>query len=236
MAKAGKRQAPEIDGLVGTRPVRATWLGRAGTTWDYRAPADCSPLGRRISVHMWEDGKGSSVSAMEGDGRKPGFAMFERVVLPYGAGDGEAAGVAARMAAEHLSLGARNRVPPENVLAGMLTRAGFVHDDFMGSQAWQKPAEAGFVYFIRAEPEPNAVNAGGGATFVVGMPVPLVDPEGPVQVGLLHETELGMVSTVAPSLEEAIEVVETDRMPRPDPGEEVEIEFASLFGRRPGSR
>ena len=236
MPKTDKRQAPVIDGLVGTRPVQATWLGRAGRSWDYHAPADCRPMGRRVSVHMWDDGGGSYVSAIEGDGRKPGFAMFERVTLPDGAGDDEAAAVASELAARYLSRGRTDAVSPENVVAGMLVRAGFVHDDFMGSQAWQKPAEAGFVYFIRAEPEPKAVTASGGATFVVGMPMPLADPEGPVQVGLLHETELGMMSTVAPSLEEAIEVAETDRMPRPDPGEETEIEFASLFGRRPGAR
>jgi hypothetical protein len=66
-------------------------------------------------------------------------------------------------------------------------------------------------------------------TFVAALPVPFEDPEGPMEVGLMHETELGMISTVAPSLEEAIEVADSDRMPRPDPGEEVSVELTSLF-------
>lgn len=225
--------APEVEGLVASRSFVGTWQGRPGRSLTYQAPSDCRPMGRRITVQLWDEGDGNYVSVVEGDGRRPDFQRLAREDLPPGVGDAAIVEVVGRLAAEHLQLARPNHVDPERLVAGLLTRAGFREDDFYGGTAWLKPIGDGLTYFIRAEPEPRAVSTGKGAeTFVAHLPMDLLDPEAPVQVGLTHDTELGMITTVAPSLEEAIEIVETDRIPRPDPGDEVELEFGSLFSRR----
>jgi len=226
---ARRRKAPEIDGFVGSTVFVGTWLRRPGQSWDYHHPSDCRPLSLRVAVHLWDQGEGSTVRAIEGDGRTPSFRTYETINLPADATEEQAAEAARGLCARWLSKPPKSDASvKDRVAAGQLVNAGFMLDDFYGAEAWLKPdGMEGFTWFVRGAPEALFAEIEGEQ---VALPYPgELDPDMPCEVGINHELDHGRTTTVAPCLDDAIRIVEERRLPYPARDEERVIPFEELL-------
>jgi len=231
---ARRPKAPEIEGTVASSVFVGTWKQRPGRSWEYHHPADCRPLSLRVAVHLWDGGEGSTVRAIEGDGRTPEFRTYETVNLPPDATADDAAEAARRLTVRWLSKAPRSPgAQGERVVAGQLVNAGFMLDDFHGAEAWLKPDDMEeFTWFIRGAPDAVFARIKGEQ---VAIPYPgELDPEMPCEVGVSSDHDYGRTTTVSPCLDDAIRLVEGRRLPYPAKDEERVIPFEELlWGRTP---
>lgn len=62
-----------------TKEITATWMGKEGITYDVLFNTNTN--GKRISFRYLFDDHIAELKAIEGDGRKEGFRVFEKVTL-----------------------------------------------------------------------------------------------------------------------------------------------------------
>ena len=223
--------APAVEGLVASRPFVWTWLKRPGRMISYYRPGDCRPSALRISVQLWDDGKGGTARVVEGDGRKLRFKAHAAVPLPDHPDASQVAAAVRGLADEHLDLPPLDEAYEERALAGVLTRAGFILDDFMGTTAWLRPTNReGFIAFVRGEQDP-AFFEDDGEQVAVPRSGALESVDLPCEAGIQHEDDLGISTVVCPSVDDAVRLLDEDLVPFPCGIDEHEVHaFETVTG------
>jgi hypothetical protein len=225
--------APEIPGLVATTVTVGTWCGNRARSWCYHHPSDCRPLSKRIAVFVKEDGLGSSVKLIEGNGMSSSFVEHARHNLANGATVDIAVTVASEMAAQLTPTPVATPEEREDrLVAGILTANGFLLDDFYGQEAWLRESNIeGFKVYIRGAPVPHFMEIQGR-----DIAVPLTDrivTEMPVEVGISYDYDKGNTSCIAPCLEEGIRVILEGMLPHPAEDEVMVFDYERLIASKP---
>lgn len=206
-------------------------MGRPGRSWGYFDPSDARPLSRRIYVHAWDERKGSYVKCVEGDGRTSTFVEHDIRVLPDGASDDVLVTAAQEMAALHLKSSKVTDLgvdAAEKLTASLMTEAGFRLDDFYGQEAWLSDHSVeGFTIFIRGEP--TVISYKNKGTVGAALANEKLRPDMPCEVGIACDSHHNTVKVVAPSLEDAIRVVEDGKLPLPSIMESWIMRYDDLY-------
>lgn len=179
---------------------------------------------------LWDDGIGSEVKVIEGDGRKPGFKEHARVVMPDGAGPLEAHRIATGLMDAHFDAVAPDPAKnPEGHAAGILVASGFLEDDWIDGTVWLRPADVeGFTWYVRGEGEIHFPVVNGCET-PVSVPGE-VHPDLPCEVGIVSDGDDGRNFVVATSVDDAVRIVNERLLPLPAVDEVRAFAIEDLFG------
>ena len=222
-------QAPEIEGLLRSRPHFAEWCGVPGVTLDYLARDKCRKDDPRICVHVFA-GHGvnrSQARILQGSGSS--LVVHAKIPLPANASPDRVAEAVQSLKWKLLAF-PHGGDTPDNRAAHDLLEAGFREDDFFFNTAWLKPTGEEFVdIFVRDVPDPEFVDAGVHGQVAVETGGRIADPDAPCEIGYAHRENDGMTSVIAPDLRSALEVIELGLLPMPSrPGDHEVFAYADL--------
>lgn len=207
--------APKQRGLIASRVMMGTWLGRPGASWTYHHPDDCRSSGPRLHVQVWRDGIGSFVSVCEGDGVKS-FRRAAMARLPDNSA--EAVASATAWARPHL----KPSTDPSTV-AARAAAATLVQNGYSLGEAGRLPGE-------RVDGRCWVRDAPGGIEFIRDRQTrtaDLLSEDAQVEVGICLGGFKGATWLWAPSLQEAIAAADRGDLCPPRFGEFAEVESPS---------
>lgn len=67
--------------MTKTEKVERTWLGRKGTSWEYRLGKGTSALGKRVVCVRWADDNSIEMKLVKGDGRTKDFVVYDEQTI-----------------------------------------------------------------------------------------------------------------------------------------------------------
>jgi hypothetical protein len=220
---------PEIKDMVAQRPISSSWLRGDATLVVLMHRTDCRPNSKRINVMIWDDYK-VEIHVVEGDGRTPYFKQYAKTSLKNGSSLEAIAKKVTDLAETHFQITVDNQpLNNERIAANILTRIGFIEDDFDLTTAWVKPAPTdNFTIYIRGAAI-QKVSRAKNVVVEIKMPDILV-PDGECEVGLVFDHYCGRSFATADNLDEAIRIAEENLLPLPAIDEIVEYSPRDLFG------
>jgi hypothetical protein len=198
--------------------------GRIGTFKTWYTPQDCRPIASRIILPLWDDER--DLTAIVVTGSNSDLIRLGSESLPNGASNKLIVECVTRLANRYIPT-RPGPIPSATVVANILVRSGFRLD--YTSNSWKKDFPEGLSWFIRSPGDAHSVTLLDDTLHNNLMPH-ITNSEFEVQVGIMSRFHDGIISTVAPSLEEALILLEDNKLPEPVAGADMLLTYESLFG------